>query len=79
MGLAHDENDPLSRLQLNVLFASLEVKLNVALVLLLGDGGPDVMKVSGGGTADVREINLRAKTPSVQRFPLPVGSLSVYK
>ena len=37
-----------SRLQANVLPASVDVKLKLALVLLVGFGGADVIVVSGG-------------------------------
>ena len=40
-------NAPPSRLHANVLFGKVDVKLNVALVLLLGLAGPEVIVVSG--------------------------------
>ena len=47
LGLVHGAAVPASRLQANYP-ASLEVKLKLAVVLLVGDGGPEVIVVSGG-------------------------------
>ena len=71
LGDEHGANGAVSRLHANVLLATLPVKVNVAIVLLLGSVGRGFVIVVFGAVRSIVQLNT-AGLPSV----LPAGSMA---